>query len=66
MVTLKVNGITRTLQFFHINYLKITLTLFKLFELDFLAGCNGKGVIIIFFWGGGGEMSWPAVMVVRV
>ena len=50
--TLEINGITRTFNYFRINYpksaLTLTLTLFNFFKLDFLAGCNGKGVITIF------------------
>ena len=47
--TLEVNGDYTHLSFFQINYPKMTLTLFILSELDFLAGCNGKGVVLVFF-----------------
>ena len=48
---IEVNG--APVNFVQNNYPIVTLTLalFKFIELDFPAGCTGKGVI--YFWGGG-------------
>ena len=55
LATLEVNGISNLhapFKLVRIDYPKITaaLALFNIFELDFLAGCNGKGVIVWLFW----------------